>query len=125
MTNLLFLIGRITKDLEIRRNGESSLCRIPIAVQNGKDDTTFIDVTAFGKTAETANEYCRKGDLIGIKGMIRNNNWTDEKGNKHYDYSFIARQITFLSASHKQETNNEDPFKDFGEQVTIDDNFLD
>ncbi len=125
MTNVLMLVGRICKDLELRTNGDKSICKIPMAVQNGKDDTTFIEVTAFGKTAETTNEYCRKGDLIGITGMIKNNNWTDDKGNKHYDYSFIANKITFLSTKSKETTNTEDPFSDFGKQVTIDDNFLD
>lgn len=125
MTNVLMLIGRICKDLELRTNGDKSICKIPMAVQNGKDDTTFIEVTAFGKTANTVSQYCKKGDLIGIKGMIKNNNWTDDKGNKHYDYSFIANKIIFLSTKPKETTNAEDSFSDFGKQVTIDDNFLD
>lgn len=125
MTNVLMLVGRICKDLELRTNGDKSICKIPMAIQNGKDDTTFIEVTAFGKTAETTNEYCRKGDLIGIKGMIKNNNWTDDKGNKHYDYSFIANNITFLSTKPKETTNTEDPFSDFGERIEITNDFLD
>ena len=125
MTNVLMLVGRICKDLELRTNGDKSICKIPMAVQNGKDDTTFIEVTAFGKTAETTKEYCRKGDLIGITGMIKNNNWTDDKGNKHYDYSFIANKITFLSTKPKETTNTEEPFSDFGERIQITDDLLD
>ena len=130
MRNVLMLIGRITKEVELRTNGDKSICRIPIAVQNGKDDTTFIEVTAFGNTANTVNQYCKKGDLIAIKGMVKNNNWTDDKGNKHYDYSFIANQVTFLSTKSKEinennQNTNKDPFEDFGEQIQITDDLLD
>lgn len=128
MRNVLILIGRITKEVELRTNGDKSICRIPMAVQNGKDDTTFIEVTAFGNTANTVNQYCKKGDLIAINGMVKNNNWTDDKGNKHYDYSFIANQVTFLSTKSKEINENntsKEQFEDFGEQIQITDDLLD
>ena len=124
MNNMFIIIGRLTKDVDFRENEKNKIGKITLAIQNGKDDTTFLDITAFGNTAETTWKYCKKGDLIGIKGMIKNNNWTDDKGNKHYDYSFIASQITFLQTKPK-ETTNKDPFEDFGEQIQITDDLLD
>ena len=74
----------------------------------------------------------KKGDLIGIKGNIKNHNWQDKQGNTHYDYSFIAERVSFLSNKSKeikQEIkDNTSAFEEFGKQiemVDINDNFLD
>lgn len=133
MNNILCLIGRITKDLELRyTTNNKAVVNVPIAINNGKDDTTFIDVVVYGNIAETTYKYCKKGDLIGAQATIKNNNWTDNNGNKHYDYNFIANKVTFLSTKKenveeqkKEENTNDDIFSQFGEQISIDDGFLD
>ena len=77
------------------------------------------------------NKYCKKGNLIGVQATIKNNNWTDSNGNKHYDYKFMGYKVTFLSTKKenfeepKKEENTNDPFQEFGEQISIDDEFLD
>ena len=135
MNNNFIIVGRITKDLELKStsNGKSIL-KVNIAVQNGKDDTTFIETTIFGKMAETTSQYCRKGDLIGVSGIIKNHNWEDKNGSKHYDYTFLANKVTFLQTKNERtkaestKESNEDIFADFGEQIQIDlddDNLLD
>ena len=131
MNNLLVLVGRITKDLELRyTTNNKAVVNIPLAVNNGKDDTTFIDIVVYGNVAEMTSKYCKKGDLIGAQATIKNNNWTDKDGKKHYDYKFMGYKVTFLST--KKEENNQvkaentnDTFSEFGEQISIDDNFLD
>ena len=132
MNNILCLIGRITRDLELRyTTNNKAVVNIPLAINNGKDDTTFIDVVLYGNIAETTHKYCKKGDLIGAQATIKNNNWTDSNGNKHYDYNFIASKVTFLSTKKevveepKKEENTNDSFQEFGEQISIDDEFLD
>lgn len=133
MNNVLMIIGRITKDLELRyTTNNKAVVNIPLAINNGKDDTTFIDIVVYGNIAETTYKYCKKGDLIGAQATIKNNNWTDNNGNKHYDYNFIASKVTFLSTkknednNQSEQTNNtSDPFSEFGEQIEIDNNFLD
>lgn len=137
MNNTILMVGRITKDIELRYTpNNKAVITINLAIQNGKDDTTFLPITAFGNIAETTSKYCKKGDLIGIKGNIKNHNWQDEKGNKHYDYSFIAERVSFLSSKakeikqtsqtvEKKEEPVNDPFKEFGEQLEINDEFLD
>lgn len=128
MNNLLILIGRLTRNPEIRyTNYNKAVADISIAVSNGKEDTTYLNVLAFGTTAENVNKYCKKGDLIGIQGLIKNNNWEDKEGKRHYGYSFLANRITFLSTKKEEcvePKKEEDPFADFGEEVDIN-NFLD
>lgn len=130
------IVGRLVRNPELRyTSSNKAVTKITIACNNSKDDTTFLDITIFGKMAETTNEYCQKGDILGIEYIVKNHNWEDAKGNKRYDYTFIANRVEFISKASKytskEETfqnkpNNEaqDPFKDFGEQINIDDNFL-
>ena len=140
MNNILICIGRITKDLELRyTTNNKAVVNVSIAINNGKDDTTFIDVVVYGNIAETTSKYCKKGDLIGVQAKVVNNNWTDKDGKNHYDYKFMGYKVTFLSTKKKEENNqvnelgnpvgtrsvDEDPYSSFGEQISIDDNFLD
>jgi len=134
MNNLFIAVGRITKDLELRYTKDNkAVLDINIALNNDKDDTTFLKVTIWNKIAETTAKYCKKGDLIGVSGLIKNHNWEDEKG-KHYEYNFIGNRVQFLSTK-ANEINKElkenntveinDPFEEFGNQIEVDDNFLD
>lgn len=128
MNNIFVLIGRLTREVELKKtsNGKN-VCEITLAVQNSKDDTSFIGITLFGKIAETVNEYCRKGDLIGATGIIKKNNWEDKKGNKHYEYAFLANKITFLSKSSSGEKKvvetakkeEKDPYEEFANENEI------
>ena len=86
--------------------------------------------------AETTNEYCQKGDILGIEYIVKNHNWEDTKGNKHYDYTFIANRVEFISKASKstnkvetpqeqaENSLNKDVFDEFGDSVSVDDNFL-
>ena len=131
MNNTTILVGRITKDIELKYTpSNKAVIRVMLAVNNGKDDTTFLPITVFGNMAETTHKYCKKGDLIGVYATIKNQNWEDSKGNKHYDYSFIANKISFLSSKAKElkeevKKEKKDPFTEFGEQIEINENFLD
>lgn len=131
MNNVFFVIGRIYKEINLKETSTNKkMLELPLAINNGKDDTTYLKILLFNSVAETTAKYCQKGDLVGVNGIIKNNNWEDGEGKKHYDYSFIANKITFLSTSkseEKEEENEIDPYEEFGKetQVNIDDNFLD
>lgn len=107
MNNCNF-IGRVTKDIELRatKNG-TSVCNIGLALmKKSKDEeTTFLNIIAYNKTAELCNDYVKKGDLVAIECYIKNNNWEDENKNKHWENQFIARQVYFLS-QNKSNGNN-------------------
>ena len=95
MLNNITLVGRIVSDLkkEIQENGKAKTV-ITLAVgrsyknSNGDYETDFFDCVLFGQIAETTVEYCKKGDLVGIKGRLENNNG---------DYKTIVEKLTFLS----------------------------
>ena len=128
--NNYICVARITKDIELRYTpSNKAVAEISLAVNNGKDDTTFIRLTAFDKLAELVSNYCKKGDLIGTQSIIKNHNWEDKNGNKHYDYSFIINKISFLAKSNKEEIKKQDntsAFEEFGDQLEIDvENMLD
>ena len=129
MNNLFILIGRITKDLELRYTKENkAVLDFVIAINNGKDDTSFIKLTSFGSVAELMAKYCKKGDLVGVQGLIKNHNWEDKNGNKHYDYTFLTTKVTFLQPKSKEErkelnvqknqdAKENDPFEDFAKET--------
>lgn len=130
--NNYMCVGRITKDIELKyTTSNKAVIRVMLAVNNGKDDTTFLPITVFGNMAETTHKYCKKGDLMGVYATIKNQNWEDKNGNKHYDYSFIANKISFLSSKAKEikeeakKEETKDPFQEFGDMIEVNDNFLD
>ena len=102
--NSFNITGRIYKDLTLRTtaNGKQVL-DIPLAITNSKDDSTFLNITTFNKTAENIQKYCKKGDTLGIEGLIKNYNWEDKNKVKHYDYSFIATRVEFLNIKKQDE----------------------
>lgn len=107
MNNCNF-IGRVTKDIELRatKNG-TNVCNIGLALmKKSKDEeTTFLNIIAYNKTAELCKDYVKKGDLIAIECYVKNNNWEDENG-KHYENQFIVRQVHFLSKSKNNSDND-------------------
>ena len=128
--NNYICVARITKDIELRYTpSNKAVAEISLAVNNGKDDTTFIRLTAFDKLAELVSNYCKKGDLIGTQSIIKNHNWEDKNGNKHYEYSFIINKISFLAKANKEEAKKQDNtsvFQEFGDQLDVDvENMLD
>lgn len=137
MNNNFIFIGRLTKNPELRyTSSNKAVTQIDLAIANTKDDTTFVSITLFEKMAENVHEYCKKGDLIGFQGCVKNHNWEDSKGVKHYDYTFIANRVEFISkaskSTNKVETpqeqpkngSNEEIFKQFGEQIEITDDMI-
>lgn len=134
--NSFNIIGRLTKKPELRYTKENkAVGQINIAITNGKDDTTFLSITLFNKTAENVSKYCDKGSQMAITGIIKNHNWEDKEGNKHYDYNFIGQNVEFLSKignttirkeisenEPKNDPLSEDTFKEFGDKIEIDEN---
>ncbi|WP_053037816.1 single-stranded DNA-binding protein [Staphylococcus haemolyticus] len=100
MTNLTILTGRITKDLELKQAGQTQVTNFSLAVDNPfkKDDTSFFDIVAFGKTAELLNNYCGKGSKILIEGNLKQDRFQDKEGNNRSVVRVIANRIEFLDS---------------------------
>lgn len=138
--NRVNLTGRLTSNPELRVNQNgSNICRFALAVARkyknamGEYDSDFIHCVAFNKTADTVNKYVQKGDLLGVEGRIQTGSYTAQDGSKRYTIDVVVDGIDFLqqkrngqeSTKQEQSTNSQaDPFAEFGEQVNIDDNFL-
>ena len=109
MLNQSILVGRIVKEPEVREteNG-TKVTNITLAVQRpyknieGEYDTDFISCVLWKGIAETTAEYCKKGDLIGIRGRIQSKITDYPNDIKHNVMEVVAERVTFLS-SKKQE----------------------
>ena len=110
MLNQIVLVGRLVRDPELKEcEGGYKYTNITLAVPrsfknaDGNYDTDFIDCKLWDGIAENASEFCKKGDLLGIKGRIQSSSF--EKDNeKKYVTELIAEKITFLSsAKNKKE----------------------
>lgn len=96
MLNQLVIVGRLVKDPTIEVNEEKEVAEITVAVPrsykntNGEYETDFIPCKLWGGIANNVVEYCKKGDLLGVKGHVE----TVEGS-----MVVIAEKITFLSSS--------------------------
>lgn len=109
MHNLVYLIGRLTEDPILNKHEENKKSSsIIIAVQRnfknseGIYETDFFRCILWNGLASNLNEYCKKGDLIGLKGRLQNNNY-DKEGKTIYQNEIIAEKISFLSSKKKEE----------------------
>lgn len=109
MLNQVVLVGRLVRDPEVKKskNG-TSYSHITLAVPrsyknvNGEYETDFIDCTLWQLMATNTKEYCKKGDIVGVKGRIESRIYeTDDE--KKYLTEVIAEKITFLSSNNKAE----------------------
>lgn len=113
--NKVILFGRLTRDPEFRQTTAGTpVCKFTVACdrpfankQTGERECDFIDVQAWRNTAEFVSRYFTKGSAITVEGSIRNNNWTDNNGTKHYGYIVMADNVGFGgSKSDNQQTGN-------------------
>ena len=110
MLNQSVLVGRLTSDLEVRETETGKhISTITLAVprsyknENGEYETDFIDVILWNAAMEKAIEYCRKGDLIGIRGRIQTSSYVAEDGTTRKCTEVIAEKITFLDSKKNEE----------------------
>ena len=112
MMNNFFGVGRLVADPEVKEseNGKK-YSNFTIAVQrsyknaDGVYDADFVDVVAFGPMAETTSEYCKKGDIIGIKGRVETSSYENEDGEKKKSTQIVADRISFISSKAKDINN--------------------
>jgi len=98
--NTVLVVGRLTRDPELKTAGENQICKFSIASNNGKEDkdVSYFDVTAWNKTAENINQYLKKGSQVLISGQLKQGRWTDKNGDKKSKVEINARQVQFLGA---------------------------
>ena len=108
MLNQIVLVGRLTRDITVNKSDKGNKVAtlslaIPRSFKNseGVYDTDFIDCVLFDSIADNTSEYCKKGDIVGVKGRVQSR--VVEKDNeKEYLTEIIAEKVTFLSSKKEE-----------------------
>lgn len=111
MLNQVVLVGRLVQNLQINKTERGKkvatvILAIPRSFKNmeGKYDTDFIQCVVWDNVAENTKEYCKKGDIVGIKGRLQSR-VVEQEDKKETVMEVIGEKVTFLSsAKEKEET---------------------
>lgn len=141
MLNRTILIGRLTKDPELRYTPAGvAVTQFTLAVDRpvaaGKEkEADFINIVTWRGLAENVANYCRKGRLVALEGRIQVRNYDNNEGKRVYVTEIIADNVRFLESGNRDESpvsgNNrgarqehQDPFVDDGKPIDISDDSL-
>ena len=113
MLNKIILMGRLTRDPELRRTGSgTAVTSFSLAVdrdfksQGGEKETDFIDIVAWRSTAEFVSKYFRRGSMIAIQGSIQTRMYEDKNGNKRKAVEIVADNASFCGSKAESGTGN-------------------
>ena len=103
MLNHIVIMGRLTRDPELRRTGSGlPVASFTVAVdrdfgknENGEKETDFIDCVAWRNTAEFVSKYATKGRMVAVSGRLQIRGWTDKDGNKRRTAEVVADNVYF------------------------------
>jgi len=121
MLNRTVLVGRLTKDPELRKTGNdipvttfTLAVNRPFRNQRGETDVDFIQVVVWRRQAENVAQYVSKGSLVGVDGRIQSRTYEDQDGNRRYVTEIVADSVQFLEPKgtggpRDQESNREEP----------------
>lgn len=108
--NNVVLLGNLTRDPELKyTQGGAAVCDLSIALNyvrgkgdEKKEEVSYIDVTVFGKTAENAAEFLKKGRAVVVEGRLQQDRWETDKGEKRNKVKVVGERLTFVGG--KSET---------------------
>ena len=111
MLNHIVILGRLTRDVELRRTGSGIACaNFTVAVdrdfadkQSGEKETDFIDCVAWRQTGEFVSKFFKKGSMIAVSGRLQIRSWTDKDGNKRRTAEVVADNCYFATSKKDQE----------------------
>ena len=102
MLNHIVIMGRLTRDPELRRTGSGlAVANFSVAVERdfkseaGEKETDFIDCVAWRNTAEFVSKYMKKGSMVAVSGRLQIRQWTDNDGNKRRTAEIVADNVYF------------------------------
>ncbi|MCD6433038.1 MAG: single-stranded DNA-binding protein [Sulfurimonas sp.] len=106
MFNKIILLGNLTRDIELKYSqGGMAIASTAIATSrkfkvNGeqREEVCFVDITFFGRSAEVANQYLRKGSKILVEGRLKLDQWTDQNGQKRSKHGVVVETMKMLDS---------------------------
>lgn len=112
--NRVVLIGRLTRDAELRytpsgtgvANFSLANNRTYVADGEKKEDVSYFDCIAWSKLGEIITEYCKKGQKIAVEGRLQQRRWDDQEGNKRSKIEMVVENFQFISAKDIQSDAN-------------------
>lgn len=118
--NKVIIMGRLTRDPDVRQAGETTIARFTVAVdrrykREGEQSADFLSCVAFGKTADFISKYFYKGMKIALEGHLQTGHYTNKDGVEVYTTDVVAESVEF--AESKQASNNQEPQADDFYQV--------
>ena len=119
MLNKVILMGRLCADPDFRQTPSGvAVCRIRLAIdrrftnkQTGEREADFINVSCWRNTAEFVSRYFHKGSMIIVEGSLRNNDYTDQNGVKHYSMNVLADYVGFVGNKDGSQTAQNAPYQ--------------
>ena len=117
MFNKIILVGNLTRDIELRYSqGGMGIAKTAIATSrkftaNGekKEEVCFVDITFFGRSAEVANQYLRKGSKILVEGRLNFEQWVDQNGGKRSKHSVTVETMQMLDSKGDNQQGSYNP----------------
>lgn len=115
--NRIILVGNLTRDIEIKyTQSGAAIANTAIATsrkftQDGerKEEVCFVDITFFGKSAEVANQYLRKGSKLLVEGRLKFDQWVGQDGAKHSKHSVQVDTMQMLDSRPAAQPQQEQP----------------
>ena len=125
MLNHITIMGRLTRDPEMRRTGSgvpvtsfTIACDRDFSGKGSEKETDFIDVTAWRNTAEFVNSYFTKGRLAVVSGRLQIRSWTDKDGNKRKSAEVVADNVYFADSKKDDSGSSYSPAPAYTEPAT-------
>ncbi len=114
MLNHITIMGRLTRDPELRRTGSGiAVASFTVAVDrdygnrdSGERETDFIDCVAWRQTGEFVSKYFSKGSMIVVSGRLQIRNWTDKEGNKRRTAEVVADNVYFGESKRSSDSGS-------------------
>ena len=108
--NKVILMGRLTRDPEVRMSGDTAAARFSLAIdrrfkKDGEQTADFISCVAFGKTGEFIEKYGRKGTKFVVEGRIQTGSYTNKDGQKVYTTDVVVEQVEFAESKASADGN--------------------
>lgn len=127
--NKIVLLGRLTRDIELRQAGETSVANFSLAVnrtfkRDGEPDADFFNCVVFGKRAETLAQYVHKGNQLAIEGHVQIGQYTNKDGVNVKTFEVMVDGFDFIGGKSEQtksepEAETETPTENFDLDLEI------